>query len=615
MIYRSTDGGANWTEVRRTPAVDWYVEDFTIDPADDSRIFVADGGNEMVVLSADGSAETHEYPNVDHHAPAIGTSSGYIFSGSYENGALRSADGGQNWSNVSNGLPASGGFYEPIYDLNVSPAASSTVWANVGYQSWYVTTDAGDNWSEVILDNVLMIAGHPSNATKAVAAAASGVYFSTDSGASWTASNSGIEGTANRVAYASVDGNTLYATTYEGGVFVSTDGGTNWSSMGDNLGSYYLHSLGADLTDGDLIVAGSEGSFRSTDDGASWDSINFRSLFVDGFAQSPTNPDRLFVADSNAGVYVSENRGSTWELQRDGLAISSYTPDVHLVEASPSDGTVVAGGHGLHTYNAGDGTWTELTSTSNLQFNEVSINPVNSDNIVAAYYDYGSSGLMITTDGGSSWNSPADLDGETVFSIAFAPSNPDTIFAGVYKGGVYRSVDGGLSWDEVIAKDDRSVPYYIAVDPHSGTVYVAFGVSGRMLMMSTDGGNTWETTLQQDVYAIAFTEHVAGRMAVATTDGGVLARDGQGSWKALNEPMSIDIPPARTLAFDVEDPNRIYASFEDIGLAEYTLASNELDDDDADSGDNGGDSGDSGGGASMIALLLVPLLRRPRIAA
>src|SRR5262249_54716324 len=126
-----------------------------------------------------------------------------------------------------------------------------------------------------------------------------------------------------------------------------------------------------------------------------------------------------------------------------------------------------------------------------------------------------------------------------VFTFAFAPSAPGTVFAGTYRSGVYRSTDGGQSWVPITSSIDTASFSSIAVDPsNAARLFIS---SGSDVWRSTDGGATW-TLLTWPT-----TDHIAGAaLAIAPSDPQVVyvvgpsmlrSADGGTTWTAMDDPM------------------------------------------------------------------------------
>jgi photosystem II stability/assembly factor-like uncharacterized protein len=123
-------------------------------------------------------------------------------------------------------------------------------------------------------------------------------------------------------------------------------------------------------------------------------------------------------------------------------------------------------------------------------------------------------GIYKSTDAGKTWTHLGLRDGQQIPGLAVDPTNPDRVFAAVLgqpfgpnaERGVYRSLDGGTTWERVLFKDENTGAYSIAIDPSQPqTVYASLwqdrlgpwedrnqyqGPEGG-LFKSTDGGTTW----------------------------------------------------------------------------------------------------------------------------
>jgi photosystem II stability/assembly factor-like uncharacterized protein len=132
------------------------------------------------------------------------------------------------------------------------------------------------------------------------------------------------------------------------------------------------------------------------------------------------------------------------------------------------------------------------------------------------YFGAAGGGVWKTTDGGSSWQNVSDKFFKTapVGALAVAPSDPNVIYAGMGESfirgdmitgdGIYKSMDAGKTWQHM-GLENTHVISEIAVDPRDAdTVYVAalghvFGPNPeRGIYKSTDGGKTWKKVLYKN---------------------------------------------------------------------------------------------------------------------
>ncbi len=315
---------------------------------------------------------------------------------------------------------------------------------------------------------------------------------------------------------------------------------SDWSLVGPtNIGGR-MTSIICDPTDADHIWAGSAGGgvWESLDGGEGWftewheqESLNVGSLAID-----PRNPDRIYCGTGEAdlsldsyagsGVYRSSDGGRTWLLVADARTQDIPTR-IGAIAVDPFDSDhVVLGGIGFTPaapsglYDSGDGgrSWIRLAviPSPHTWCHAVVFHPVEAGTLYAAITELGSgSGIHKSTDGGSSWQRlsaglPSGFQTHRT-SLAISPSEPQILYALIASPaaagaltadaeiaaepcGVFRSDDGGDTWEEVGAgqfQGEQQMSYNntIAVDPTDSDRIICGGVD---LHRSTDGGATWQ---------------------------------------------------------------------------------------------------------------------------
>ena len=204
-------------------------------------------------------------------------------------------------------------------------------------------------------------------------------------------------------------------------------------------------------------------------------------------------------------------------------------------------------------------------------------------------------GVWKTTDAGRTWN-PIFDDQPTgsIGVIAVAPSNPDVIYVGSGEGlhrpdlstgnGVYKSVDGGGTWAHLGLTDAQQIPN-LAVDPRNpDRVFIAalghpYGPNEeRGIFRSTDGGRTFQKVLYKDentggndvdidpsnpdvVYATMWEERQGPweNAVWAGTGGGIFkSTDGGTTWTPLTKGLPVVVQA--NLAISPANPRRLYAA-------------------------------------------------------
>ena len=182
---------------------------------------------------------------------------------------------------------------------------------------------------------------------------------------------------------------------------------------------------------------------------------------------------------------------------------------------------------GLFRTTPDDGQWQSLTKglPENVESRVMAIHPKNRDVIFAGTQD----GPYRSTDGGENWERLGFPErGAIVWSLAFHPTQPNTMYAGLAPTGVYRSDDGGDNWRKLAgATTEEHCPMEfptrtigIAVDPnHPDDIYVALEVSG--VLHSRDGGDTW-TDLSAPLIKLSEQPHLKSRLTSHTDASGML---------------------------------------------------------------------------------------------
>jgi len=245
-------------------------------------------------------------------------------------------------------------------------------------------------------------------------------------------------------------------------LYRSQNAGQTWTTLTFPPGVLVVRSVGLSpdyATDQTLFFGTSgEGLYRSTTRGDTWQEIGL-DLAPDFWAReirvSPdfTRDDTLYIA-SDTGLWVSRDRGDSWELLDGGLG----QPGVRSLELSPdftSDRTIFAG-----TVEQG---------------------------------------VFISTDAGLSWapaNNGLVLDGAgiDIEGLGVSPgwSHDRTLFVSTRPFGVYRSIDGGQSWQPASSGLDLTSLRDLAVSPDFGHDRTLVVDSFDWSWISTDAGASWK---------------------------------------------------------------------------------------------------------------------------
>jgi photosystem II stability/assembly factor-like uncharacterized protein len=192
----------------------------------------------------------------------------------------------------------------------------------------------------------------------------------------------------------------------------------------------------------------------------------------------PGDPSTVFVASASGGLWRSTNRGLTWTNVFDTMAVSTFG-DVAISRSNPS--IVYAGtgeqnnrqstsyGNGVYRSDDGGSSWRHLGLEQTRHIGKIRIHPTDPDvAYVAALGNLWASteerGVYKTSDGGRTWDRVLFVDEHTgAVDLAMDLSNPNTLYAAMYQrqrrawgfngggpgSGIYKTIDGGRTWNEL----------------------------------------------------------------------------------------------------------------------------------------------------------------------
>jgi photosystem II stability/assembly factor-like uncharacterized protein len=355
---------------------------------------------------------------------------------------------------------------------------------------------------------------------------------------------------------------TLYVGTAGGGLWQSVDGGLQFKSIFDK----YNQSIGAVTVD-------------------------------------PTKPTTIWVGTGETwvrnsvsvgdGIYRSTDAGENWT--KLGL---DTTERIARVVVNPRDGNAVfacATGHlfddnpdrGVYRTKDGGKSWDKVLYVApDVGCADLAMDPGTPDVLYAAMWQFRrtpsfftsggpKSGLFRSTDGGATWQQvrkglPAGDLGR--IALAVAPSKPGLVYATVEaaKTALYRSDDRGESWTEVNSSSlVNARPFYFSrmvVDPSNpDRIYKM----GQIAAVSNDGGKTFSGLGSLNVFGSSYHSDVHDiwvnpkntEQLVIGTDGGIyISRDRGAGWQFVG---SLPVGQFYHVSYDMEWPFNVYGGLQD----------------------------------------------------
>ena len=227
-------------------------------------------------------------------------------------------------------------------EINCFAVDGKNLYAGTSLSGLYRSTDDGASWTQVVswIGVVYSLAVVPNGSGgSSIFAGTWGYYIfvSVDNGASWTQRTAGLpEGYIYSLAVASngSGGTILFAGTGAHGVYKSTDGGTNWTAANTGISNTYVASLivAPNGSGGTNLYAGIQGGsiFRSTDNGTSWTDASYphqTTVFAFALAPNGKGGTDLFAGTFgvNAVYYGSFWPSTGWGVYRLAENSTSWT--------------------------------------------------------------------------------------------------------------------------------------------------------------------------------------------------------------------------------------------------------------------------------------------------
>lgn len=375
-----------------------------------------------------------------------------------------------------------------------------------------------------------------------------------------------------------------------------------WRSIGPYQGGRSVVAVG--LPNNPMVYYfGSTGGglWKTEDAGWSWHNISdgfFQSSSVGAIAIAPSDPNVIYVGmgehavrgvmtSSGDGIYKSVDGGKTWEHM--GLVQSEHIADICVHPTDPDQIYVAVQGalykdckeRGVYHSVDGGRTWKNiLASNASTGATDLVMDPKNPRILYASMWDHQrnpwyvrsggvGSGLYKSMDGGQSWEKLSKGLPQSMgkAGICVAPSNPERLYAVVEyeEGGIFRSDDAGNSWEQV-SKDRQTFArawYFnkIAVDPKNQDILYVLNIP---LLKSMDAGKSFVVlnSPHADQHDLWINPNNPQNMILANDGGACISFNGGKSWTSQNNQATGQF---YRITCDNGFPYHIYTAQQDYG--------------------------------------------------
>ncbi len=329
-IYKSTDGGAHWVAINNglpanqgaTGALPLVIG-FALDPAHSTTLYAGTFGNGLY-RSTDGGSNWSSVGTGMRSASvtALAFEPSTLLAATLGAGVYQSADGGGTWTPSNANLDVG-----IVNSLLSDPASPATVYAALS-DGVYRSADGGGTWQT--LNNGLPIApvsalaSRPGSPPTLLAATlGGGIFQSADGGGTWSASSQGltdlsisslvVDPTNSQTLYAGTD----HSTTASQRVFKSADGGATWTQTSLDAGQNPITFLAVNPANASQVIAISEnalGYYQSLDAGKTWKTVTTDASCGGVNTISFNAAGSVLSVGGTAGLCRSGDGGKTWTL-------------------------------------------------------------------------------------------------------------------------------------------------------------------------------------------------------------------------------------------------------------------------------------------------------------
>ncbi len=482
-VYKSTDGGSTWTWLTNglPPANEVTRASLAISPSNSQVLYAAINGNRpgsktldtnRVYRSANAGATWTVLPSVGDSEDFGGNQGWYnnviavdpnnpntVYVGGID--FWKSTDGGQTWTNLTNGYGHYTGknIHVDQHAISFAGGSSSTFYIGNDGGVWK-TTDGGTDFTNcnTNLQTIQFydIAADQNNSNVAIGGAQdNGTEMNTQPSLTW---NEVYGGDGGYVLFDPTNPKIVYTEYVNGAIQKSVDGGKNWNQIFNQTG-YWLTPYVMDPQNDNVLYTATSKVYKSTDGGSNWTAI---SADLESSSDLVTTMSISPVEDTVIYAGISGYRGGD-------------TPNSNYLFVTKDGGT----------------TWTNITANlpDSTNFCRVTADPTHKGVaylavLVGAQGTY-SPHVLRTMDYGTTWTAIASTSNgfaRVPTKVVCVDSLNGYIYAGTY-AGVYRSTDNGATW-----------AIYGNGLPNAVVDGMAIQYSTNTLIVGTHGRGAWQVS-------------------------------------------------------------------------------------------------------------------------
>lgn len=569
-LYKSADAGHTWQLLASTEksGLPKHIGAIAIDPFDSKHLIVggvgyaevSQTGNDLggIFVSFDAGVtwmrETFISPknywchSVVFHPKTKGTIFATFTEQGSQSGIWRSTDGGKSWQHLTSGLPDPASFGRT--SLAISPSKPEVLYAFAKNETSgdkdlllgvFRSANSGNTWKtisgqhfkkegQISYGNSIVV--HPTKPNYVICGGVD-LHLTTDGGNTWKKTtrwdlDRGKSGYAHADHHALLMPAAAAGRVYDandGGLDVSEDAGVTWSNRSNGLAVTMFYDM--DLAQTNALVFGGgaqdNGTLVTTNGTAS---AFFELYGGDGgwIVFDPLDAGHVFASAYNLNI-VRFHGSQSIDVSPPASEAEQNSVWMCFIAMDPSDSSTLFTGSGRvwRTQNDGD-KWTAVSAV--LDGSAISAIEIATADRKRIYVGTENGGLFRSLDQGNTWSpniSSALLPGHTITRLESSPQDANLLYATVANFGhshVFRSRNGGLTWEDVDKGQLPDVPHHVALIRPDEPNKVYVGNDAGVFVLDTTSGAWMNLTKQlPNAMVIDLVYHETERTLSAATYG------------------------------------------------------------------------------------------------
>ena len=426
-----------------------------------------------------------------------------------------------------------------LTDVEMPIDDQSTIYVGAASGGIFKSNDLGLNWESIFdyneslsigdieisktnTDVILVGTGESNAGGSSLAYDGFGVYRSTDAGDSW--SHLGLEnvGSIGKVALDPTDDDVifvaamgdLFGNNAERGVYRSTNGGGDWEQVLFVSDSTGFVDLAINPDNPDIIYAAAwerirrvdfrqyggetSGLYRSQDGGDTWEELTNGLPATGpekgriGIGLAASDPDIIYLhyaaADGSLrGVFKTVNGGDNWaQISSGGIDEVPFMWWFGRIEVDPTNADrVFFVGFNNHESTNGGASWSPIFQDVHVDQHSIFIHPENPELVLNG----NDGGLYVSTTGGDQYEFRDNLPITQIYTLDYDPTLPQRLYTGTQDNGTNRTLSGNTDdWAKIFGGDG----FHSLVDPNNNqTIFVEYQYGN--LFKSTNNGQSWQS--------------------------------------------------------------------------------------------------------------------------